>query len=170
MYLTGSTVYLFQNNQRKLRTKGLSMLSEHAEEEAVKHQERAYLRVQRQNKSTVRSCQCERTNVLVILEICINSRTGTDGRRVLCHQFSTSSLSLLGYYTKRCSTCWLRMNQLGKAILLFSSTDDQVCWLLVASVGQNTPVRTSHAVSCSLLIPHHKSTISSIKSLIFTKR
>src|SRR6266700_2952778 len=45
-----------------------------------------------------------------------------------------------------------------------------VCWLLVAFVGQNWPVRTPHAVSCSLLIPHHKSTISSIKSLIFPKR
>jgi hypothetical protein len=45
-----------------------------------------------------------------------------------------------------------------------------LCWLLVASASQNWPVRTPHAVSCSLLIPHHKSTISSIKSLIFTKR
>jgi hypothetical protein len=44
---------------------------------------------------------------------------------MLCHQFSTSSLSLLEYCIKRCSTCWLRMNQLGKATLLFSSTDDQ---------------------------------------------
>ena len=55
--------------------------------------------------------------------------TGTDGCRVLCRQFSTSSFSLLAYCIKRCSTYWLRMNQLGKAILLFSSTDDQ---------GQNT--------------------------------
>ena len=37
-----------------------------------------------------------------------------------------------------------------------------LCWLLVVSVGQNWPVRTSHAVSCFLPIPHHKSTISSI--------
>jgi hypothetical protein len=55
--------------------------------------------------------------------------TGTDGCRMLSHQFSTSSLSLLEYYIKRCSACWLRMNQLGKAILLFLSTDD---------LGQNT--------------------------------
>ena len=51
--------------------------------------------------------------------------TETDGCRMLRHQFSTTSLSLLAYYIKRCSTCWLRMNQLGNAILLFSSTDDQ---------------------------------------------
>jgi hypothetical protein len=44
-----------------------------------------------------------------------------------------------------------------------------LCWLLVASVGQNGPVRTSHDDTCSLPIPHHKNTISSIKSLIFTK-
>ena len=55
------------------------MLSEYAEEEAVKHQESACLRMQRQNSSTVRSCQCGRTEVLSILEKCINTQTGTDG-------------------------------------------------------------------------------------------
>src|SRR5262249_16284524 len=44
-----------------------------------------------------------------------------------------------------------------------------LCWLRVVSVGQNWPGRTSHNDSCSLPIPHHKNTISSIKSLIFTK-
>ena len=38
----------------------------------------------------------------------------------------------------------------------------------VASVDQNGPVRTSHAVSCSLPISNRKSTISSISSLNFT--
>lgn len=45
-----------------------------------------------------------------------------------------------------------------------------VCWLLVASVGQNWPVRTPYAVSCSLPIPEKQSTIASIDSLIFTER
>ncbi len=30
---------------------------------------------------------------------------------------------------------------------------ERLCWLLVVSVGQNWPVRTPHAISCSLLIP-----------------
>ncbi len=42
-----------------------------------------------------------------------------------------------------------------------------LCWLLVVAVGQNWPVRRSHAV---LPIPHQKSTISSILYLIFTER
>jgi putative transposase len=37
-----------------------------------------------------------------------------------------------------------------------------LCRLLVASVGLNGPVRTPHAISCSLPIPQKKSTISSI--------
>jgi hypothetical protein len=45
---------------------------------------------------------------------------------------------------------------------------EPVCWLRVVSVGQNRPVRTPHAVSCSLPIPQRKSTISSIDSFIFT--
>ena len=46
---------------------------------------------------------------------------------------------------------------------------NHLCWLLVVSVGQNRPVRTPQAVSCSLPIPQRKSTISSIDSLIFTE-
>src|SRR6266487_7095012 len=59
------------------------MLSEYAEEEAVKHKESACLRMQRQNSSTVRSCQCGRTDVLSILEKCINTQIGTDGRPII---------------------------------------------------------------------------------------
>jgi hypothetical protein len=44
-----------------------------------------------------------------------------------------------------------------------------LCWLLVASVGQNWAVRTPTSISCSLPIPQRKSTISSIDSHIFTK-
>src|SRR5260221_11853616 len=43
-----------------------------------------------------------------------------------------------------------------------------LCWLLVASDGPNWPVRTPHAVSCSLPIPQRKSTISSMPLLLFT--
>jgi len=45
----------------------------------------------------------------------------------------------------------------------------RLCWLLVASVGPNWPVRTPHAVSCSLPIPERKRTISSMHLLILTK-
>jgi len=38
--------------------------------------------------------------------------------RVLCHQFSTSSLPRLGNCIKRFSPCWLRRNQLREALLL----------------------------------------------------
>ena len=44
--------------------------------------------------------------------------TGTDGFRVLCHQFSPSSLPRLGNCIKRFSPCWLRRNQLREALLL----------------------------------------------------
>jgi hypothetical protein len=44
-----------------------------------------------------------------------------------------------------------------------------LCWLLVASVGQNRPVRTPHAVSCSEPVPQRKSTIESMHLLIFKK-
>src|SRR6266566_1077201 len=44
-----------------------------------------------------------------------------------------------------------------------------LCWLLVASVGQNRLVRTPHAVSSSLPIHQRKSTISNMHQLIFTK-
>ena len=44
-----------------------------------------------------------------------------------------------------------------------------LCWLLVASVGQNRPVRTPHPIPCFLPIAQRKSTISSIDSLIFTE-
>src|SRR5215469_9577276 len=46
----------------------------------------------------------------------------------------------------------------------------QVCWLHVASIGQNGSVRTPHPGSCSLPIPQETSTITSIDSLIFTER
>ena len=93
------------------------MLSEYAEEEAVKHQESACLRMQRQNSSTVRSFQCGRTDVLSILEKCINTQTGTDGCRVLCHQFSTSSLPHLASSISRSKRCSLMMKHMTLALL-----------------------------------------------------
>jgi hypothetical protein len=45
----------------------------------------------------------------------------------------------------------------------------ELCWLRVACVGQNGPVRTTASVSCSLPIPQRKRTISSIDSHTFTK-
>src|SRR5215471_835483 len=45
----------------------------------------------------------------------------------------------------------------------------QLCWLRVSSLILNEPVRTPHAVSCSLPIPKRKSTILSMHLLIFFK-
>jgi len=56
--------------------------------------------------------------------------TRTDGCRVLCHQFSPSSLSLQGSWINRCSTCWLRMKHLRAVILPLWSIGVQ---------GQSTP-------------------------------
>ena len=66
-----------------------------------------------------------RTNVLLILEKCINTRTGTDGCRILCRQFHTSSFPRRAHSISRCNTFWQKMNYFREAILLLSITDDQ---------------------------------------------
>ncbi len=67
----------------------------------------------------------DRTYILFNLEICINNLSGTDGCRVLCHQFSISSLPRLENSISRCTTCWWKMNSYKEATLLFSSADGQ---------------------------------------------
>src|SRR6266699_5482339 len=47
--------------------------------------------------------------------------TGTDGIRVLCHQFFPSSLSRREYCLTSSKTFWLKRNKLREALLLFSS-------------------------------------------------
>jgi len=64
-------------------------------------------------------------------------------------------------------TCFLR--ELSPAKRRGSGLIRNLCWLLVASVSQNGPVRIPHAVFCSLPIPQRKSTISNIDTQIFTK-
>ena len=44
--------------------------------------------------------------------------TGTDGFRVLCHQFSPSSLSRRETCLKSSKTFWLKMNKRREALLL----------------------------------------------------
>jgi hypothetical protein len=44
--------------------------------------------------------------------------TGTDGFRVLCHQFYTSSLLRQGSCIRRCNACLLKRKQLREALLL----------------------------------------------------
>src|SRR2546421_13056584 len=51
--------------------------------------------------------------------------TGTDGFRLLCHQFYTSSLRRLGNCISRCNTFWQKMNYFREATLLLSCIDDQ---------------------------------------------
>ena len=55
------------------------------------------------------------------------------------------------------------------ALTLSRVRNDDLCWLLVVSVSQNWPVRTSHHVSCSLPIPQRKSTMAGIHLPIFIK-
>src|SRR5438309_10880197 len=43
--------------------------------------------------------------IMLFLSYSINRLTGTDGFRVLCHQFCTSSLPLLGSCINRCNVC-----------------------------------------------------------------
>ena len=47
----------------------------------------------------------------------INNRTGTDGFRFLCHQFSPSSLPHLANCISRCNACLLKRKQLRQALL-----------------------------------------------------
>jgi hypothetical protein len=58
-----------------------------------------------------------RTLILVKLERCINSLTGTDGFPVLCHQFAPSCLPRLATCISRCKTCWLTMKPMTPALL-----------------------------------------------------
>jgi len=51
--------------------------------------------------------------------------SGTDGHRVLCRQFYTSSLHPQANCIKSSNTFLLKMKKLRKAILLLSSTDAQ---------------------------------------------
>src|SRR2546423_10305007 len=46
-------------------------------------------------------------------------KTGTDGLRLLCHQFFLSSLPLLENCISRSNTCWLKMKQLTPVLLLW---------------------------------------------------
>ena len=56
---------------------------------------------------------------------CINNRNGTDGCRLLCHQFSPSSLPRPGNCISRYNIFWLKINYFKGATLLSSSTEDQ---------------------------------------------
>ena len=58
------------------------------------------------------------TRVILFISYSILSLTGTDGFRLLCHQFAPSCLPRLGNCITRCSTFFLRMKQLREALLL----------------------------------------------------
>jgi hypothetical protein len=77
----------------------------------------------------MRRLRRERTKVLIILESCMNNRTGTDGFRLLCHQFYTSSLPRLAHCISRSKTCSLTMKHRTPALLRWLANGDQ---------GQNT--------------------------------
>ncbi|SRR6266705_1046520 len=51
--------------------------------------------------------------------------TGTDGCRILCRQFYTSSLPRLENCILRCDTFWREMNYFKVVTLLISSADDR---------------------------------------------
>ena len=67
------------------------------------------------------------------------NRTGTGGFRLLCHQFYTSSLHLLGHYISRCNNCSLTTMYMTSTLRLLANGDQ----------GQNIrtivyPLNTSH--------------------------
>jgi len=75
-----------------------------------------------------------------MLESYINNRNGTDGFRLRCHQFYTSSLPRLVNCISRCKTCSLTMKHMTSAPLWWWANGDQ---------GQNTrntafPLNTGH--------------------------
>jgi hypothetical protein len=88
-----------------------------------------HVRTQRQASQRREETSSGRTDVLVILEKCINSITGTDGFRLLCHQFSTYSLLLLAPCILRYKTCSLTTKHVTSALLRLLANGDQ---------GQNT--------------------------------
>src|SRR5207248_2692523 len=51
--------------------------------------------------------------------------TGTDGFRLLCHQFFLSSLPLLENCISRSNTCWLKMKQLTPVLLRWVANGGQ---------------------------------------------
>jgi len=72
-----------------------------------------------------RRLRSERTKVLTILDSCTNNRTGTDGCRVLCHQFSPSSLPLLVHCISRCNSCSPTIKPMTPVLLRLLVNGDQ---------------------------------------------
>src|SRR6266566_459003 len=71
----------------------------------------------------------KRTYVLLILEKYINNLSGTDGFRLLCHQFYTSSLPRRANCISRSKTCSHTVKPMAPALLRLLANGDQ---------GQNT--------------------------------
>ena len=67
--------------------------------------------------------------IMLFLSYSINRLTGTDGFRVLCHQFFPSSLRHQADCISRSKTCWLTMKPLTPALLR---------WVANGSQGRNT--------------------------------
>src|SRR6266699_6005572 len=55
---------------------------------------------------------------VLFISYSINSLTGTDGLRALCHQFAPSCLPRQAYCINGCNVCFLRRNQLRETLLL----------------------------------------------------
>src|SRR6266700_4777356 len=62
---------------------------------------------------------------MLLISYSINRLTGTDGFRVLCHQFAPSCLSRRESCLTSSKTFWLKRNKLREAPLLFSSNGGQ---------------------------------------------
>jgi hypothetical protein len=66
--------------------------------------------------------------ILLFISRSINRLTGTDGFRLLCHQFILSSFPRLGNCLSRCNACWLTMKPLTQVLLR---------WVANGGRGQN---------------------------------
>ena len=68
------------------------------------HEERVWKKETRE-LAQGRDVEAKEQTLKLILEESINNFTGTDGFRVLCHQFSPSSLPRQEYCIRRCNAC-----------------------------------------------------------------
>jgi hypothetical protein len=73
----------------------------------------------------VRRGQGERTDILIILEICINNLSGTDGHRLLSHQCSSTSFHLWENCIKISNIFSLKMKKLRELRSLYCSIEGQ---------------------------------------------
>jgi len=101
------------------------VLSSEAEEGSARSHGRVCASTQRHESQRRQETSRRKHGIQVILEKCIDNRTGTDGFRLLCRQFSISSLPHLESCIKSSKTFSLKMKKHREALLLFYTIGGQ---------------------------------------------